>query len=739
MINNTKNELSADQIKYLKMMQDHKYINRKGITSHALDLFFNPKISLSTREPKKLIIAEKIIQNQNNHNPNLQIQKIQSQDFQDHKDLNIIQYDMHKEYNNEQSIEMEQNNKVKETQQQETEEFNDKIQQKQNSFNLDIFIKASASKPQQKEKEALFVKQQQKENTFIQNNDQIQQSTSEKIHLDFQQLQNSKLKEYQQLEEKKKYCELDKKQVKREKYKYQKFLHYYQTLISKLEQQVLELAQQYTFLENNETVNNILDIEDEESQSFNEIEKQQEQGMCNNYQFNDKQQKLSGQTEQNDEQSLRDEQSVRDFSYDQNVSHNLNKNQKELSYTPAVHSYQSLKDIQIQDYSDINLTNINTASSQLNKKFYNTTRSENTILQLKKIFQKYIEDITKYICSKKIKINGKSHVVYVVDAKKVIEKSLQQSKRLFKNDNNHYVFVILRLKQIKKCLIQKQDDCLEKLDELFKVNFWPKEYKYTREKGSQEKQKQIQDEIEKNKPLLYQNKQFLLDISKKKFEMKKENPQKKREIQKLENYLIKRHQDERKLSKKLQLHNQMKNFIMYSIRYVADNIAYDDPQDVDRQKKILKCFHLAYNKSDLQALVSPQVPYTIQNIQNIISLDDQKVKFKYNQFFDYQKQMISQYSQYLLEQNSQDSENKQIQVSNLTWKDLLNYPQILEKFNIEIARLNMFNKYNRIFMQRFCLYEYHKIILKGKGNKIDHFYGNNFILSALSNPKIIQL
>lgn len=40
-------------------------------------------------------------------------------------------------------------------------------------------------------------------------------------------------------------------------------------------------------------------------------------------------------------------------------------------------------------------------------------------------------------------------------------------------------------------------------------------------------------------------------------------------------------------------------------------------------------------------------------------------------------------------------------------------------------------------MQLFCLYEYHKVILKGKGNKIDHFYGNNFIISALRTPEII--
>ncbi|KAL4435796.1 hypothetical protein ABPG74_015764 [Tetrahymena malaccensis] len=703
-------------------MQSRGYLNPRGTVSHVLDLYQNSLTRLSTREPEKLQKAEIILQKPIMRNSNLQSLQNLSNTFQDHKDLGTIQHTMQIEYNSQQSVAMEQNDNIKEIEIQENQGSYAFNRGQQSSLQQDFIIKMSDSKLNQQEKEAQFVKQQEQEITFIQNNDQLTQSNTKKIRLDFQQLQSSKLKEYQQLEEKKKFCEFDKKQIKRVKFKYQKILHYYQTQLHKMEQQLLELTQIYPFLLDNESINNILDIQDEDTQKLKQIKQQQEQEMSDDQEFAQKQQTLSGQIDQEDSSN---ERAISQQNY--NITHLTNKNQKQMSYI-SIQSNQSLMDIKIQDYSNINLTSKNALSSQqeanqnrfINKKHQSTMRSEEQILILNNIFQKSIQDITKYICSKKIKINGQPHAVYVVDAKKVIEKSLQ-------------------LKQIKKSLIQKQDECLEKLEELFKVNFWPKEYKYTREKGSKEKQKQIQEEIEKNKPLLYQNKLLLLDISKKKFEMKKENPQKKREIQKLENYLIKRHQDERKLSKKLQLHNQMKNFIMYSIRYVADNIAYDDPEDIDRQKKILKYFHLAYNKSDLQALVSPYIPYTIQNIKHIISLDNKKDQFKYNQFFDYQKQMISQYKQCLQEQNSSESENKPIQVSDLTWEDLLNNPQVLEKFNTEIARLNMFNKYNRIFMQRFCLFEYHKIILKGKGNKIDHFYGNNFILSALQNPKIIQL
>lgn len=62
---------------------------------------------------------------------------------------------------------------------------------------------------------------------------------------------------------------------------------------------------------------------------------------------------------------------------------------------------------------------------------------------------------------------------------------------------------------------------------------------------------------------------MLFEVSRKKFEVDKGDHQAKREYMRLENYLIKRHQDERKLSKKLQLHNQMKNYIMYAIRFIS--------------------------------------------------------------------------------------------------------------------------------------------------------------------------
>jgi len=60
----------------------------------------------------------------------------------------------------------------------------------------------------------------------------------------------------------------------------------------------------------------------------------------------------------------------------------------------------------------------------------------------------------------------------------------------------------------------------------------------------------------------------------------------------------------------------------------------------------------------------------------------------------------------------------------LSWEDLYNYPQVLDIFNKEILRIKKFNEQNRILMQAFCLFEYTKIILAGKGNKIDHLYGN---------------
>ncbi|EAR96048.1 hypothetical protein TTHERM_00127130 (macronuclear) [Tetrahymena thermophila SB210] len=205
---------------------------------------------------------------------------------------------------------------------------------------------------------------------------------------------------------------------------------------------------------------------------------------------------------------------------------------------------------------------------------------------------------------------------------------------------------------------------------------------------------------------------------------------------------------ESELQKKLQFHNQLKIFMLQSSKYIKEQISLQIKIVDNEANRVINEQHIRYldafknrfTKSDLSHFLKEIDEISFDEIDENMKELDSKLKLIKQRKITYIITIIKSFTN--LEQFKQifPEENSQIFEQNSTYLSqyLLDNPIKIQEINQYIGKINYFNKTNRMYLQRYCLFQLGITACKKKASKLDQLYIKNYVLQMLSNPSNIE-